>query len=199
MAVVCASISKPAYQPPISISATLLSCELPGIDSHKPLESTTFQSSCLLSAHESFPPPILPQPRANSLSASAQEFTPRNPDPTTLANPPHFLGCSNSDNDLYSSQWGYNVCYNSGPEIKLSGTRPEIKLSGKAFKPPSSEEEWETDKGSEDEDWHAKKEANLKRNNKKFNQICLQIQDSSLPRRRSKRLSDLKARNKDLY
>ncbi|VFQ73756.1 unnamed protein product [Cuscuta campestris] len=190
MAVVCASVSKPTYQPPISISATLLSFDLPCLDSHKPLETVTFQTSSLFTANGASPPPTsFPHPRANSLSASAEDFTPRTSDPTTLANPPHFLGRSNSDNDLESSQWGYNVCYNSGPEIKHSG---------KNLKSPSSEEEWETDRGSEDEVWLADKEANMKRNNKKFNQICLQIQDTPHQRRRSKRLSNLKARN-NLY
>ncbi|VFQ98690.1 unnamed protein product [Cuscuta campestris] len=99
---------------------------------------------------------------------------------------PHFLGCSNSDNDndLERSQW--NVSYNSGSE----------KQSKPYFKPlcEDSEEEWVTDRGSEDEpDWHTRKEASKRKNQRKFEQLCLQFKDSPMPRR-SRRLTDLKTR-----
>lgn len=66
----------------------------------------------------------------------------------------------------------------------------------KPFKIPSeeSEDEWVTDRGSEEEgDWHVHKEVYMKKNLKMFDQMCLQFKDNPQPRR-SKRLTELKAK-----
>ncbi|VFQ95089.1 unnamed protein product [Cuscuta campestris] len=103
------------------------------------------------------------------------------------AKPLHFQGCSNSDNDLDSPPWGKNLGYISGPEINPLDNQK--KLPSNVF-----EDEWVTDRGSDDEeDWHAHKEVNKKKNLKKFDQLCLQFKDSPHPRR-SKRLTELKAK-----
>ncbi|VFQ84486.1 unnamed protein product [Cuscuta campestris] len=71
--------------------------------------------------------------------------------------PLHFQGCSNSDNDLDSPTWGENIGYNSGPEIKLLDNSKKLPSN-------DSEDEWVTDRGSdEEEDWHAHKEVNKKK------------------------------------
>ncbi|VFQ80903.1 unnamed protein product [Cuscuta campestris] len=167
----------------------MASLDIPGDHSHTPIDippkthfSPLKEPQQPVSATP-IPPFHIPH---SPLSPAAQPFLPGAKDcsqPKEVQ--PHFLGCSNSDNDdLDRSQW--NVSYNSGSE-------KQTKLSFKPFL-EESEEEWVTDRGSEDEpDWHARKETSKRRNQRKFEQLCLQFKDSPTPRR-SKRLIDLKTR-----
>ncbi|VFQ79646.1 unnamed protein product [Cuscuta campestris] len=84
--------------------------------------------------------------QTSSLSALAAAFVPINTHQDTSKVAPHFLGCSNSDNELESPNW--NVNYNSDPDIQPLGNTLHIPSA-------ESEEEWITDRGSEEEEnWH---------------------------------------------
>lgn len=178
----CARTHPPLIQHTYSISATLLDLDISTNLYHTPIfcpnKPTTLSS----------------QNQPCSLSALAPAFTPQSfvsppSHPPTLAclEPPHFQGCSNSDNDIESPSWSKNLGYISGPEVSPLA---------KPFKIPSeeSEDEWVTVRGSEEEgDWHVHKEVYMKKNLKMFDQMCLQFKDNPQPRR-SKRLTELKAK-----
>ncbi|VFQ94737.1 unnamed protein product, partial [Cuscuta campestris] len=151
-ALVCAWTQPSPQQSSNSISATLLKLEFSESLHHPP-----------------HGPPITPATTKQStlqgtLSASAPAFTPQRlvttPGQTldmACAKPLHFQGCSNSDNDLDSPPWGKNLGYISGPEINPLDNQKKLPSN-------VSEDEWVTDRGSDDdEDWHAYKEVNKKK------------------------------------
>lgn len=174
-----------------SISKVLLAFEIPATVIHKPIEipqpttpapPPTFHTSIdkpppenqtVGTLHSSF----------HTLSASAPCFIPK-ATPHILPQPPFFNGFSNSDIEDDNSHW--NVCYISDPETNPLSEKTKVISE-------ESDEEWVTDRGTDEEDvWHNNKEATKKRNQKKFDKLCQQFKEKPHPRR-SKRLSDLRA------